>query len=229
MKTKIIATIGPASLEKNVMQGLVDNGVSIIRINTSYGNVKQYTDIIETLLEIDGGSEIQIMLDIKGEDMLSFCESHPMDYIAVSFAERKSQIDSVKNKFPSCKVISKIESQLGVENYKEILESSDGVMIARGDLGEAVSIEKVPPLQKRFTKIAISKGKFVIAATEMLLSMTERPYPTNAEASDVANAVFDGVDAVMLSEETAIGKYPVETVKMMKKIIIEAESVIKEI
>jgi len=101
-------------------------------------------------------------------------------------------------------------------------------MIARGDLSSAVTLEKVPPLQKQFTKEAILKNKYVIAATEMLLSMTDKPYPTNAEVSDVANAVFDGVNAVMLSEETAVGKYPVESVKIMEKIITEAENYTRE-
>ena len=168
------------------------------------------------------------MLDIKNEKILSFCESNKMDFIAVSFAESREQILNIKEKSQNCKIISKIESVKGVENYNEIIEVSDGVMIARGDLSRAVTIEKVPVLQKKFTKIALLKKKFVIAATEMLLSMTENPYPTNAEASDVANAVFDKVDAVMLSEETAIGKYPVDSVIMMRKIIVESEKFLEE-
>jgi pyruvate kinase len=168
------------------------------------------------------------MLDIKSEEILSFCDENKMDLIAVSFAESKEQIESVKSKYPNCVVISKIESVKGVSNYNEILEASDGVMIARGDLSSAVTLEKVPPLQKQFTKEAILKNKYVIAATEMLLSMTEKPYPTNAEVSDVANAVFDGVNAVMLSEETAIGKYPIESVRIMEKVITEAENYIRE-
>lgn len=96
-------------------------------------------------------------------------------------------------------------------------------MVARGDLGEAVSLEKVPPLQKEFTIKTLSKNKFLVTATEMLLSMTENPRPTRAEVSDVANAVFDYSSAVMLSEETAIGKFPVEAVSYMRRIIEEAE------
>ncbi len=97
-------------------------------------------------------------------------------------------------------------------------------MVARGDLGEAVSLEKVPPLQKDFTIKTLAKGRFLVTATEMLLSMTNNPHPTRAEVSDVANAVFEHSSAVMLSEETAIGKYPVETVAYMRKIIVEAEN-----
>ncbi len=229
MKTKIVATIGPASISKDILKGLIDNGIDVIRINTSHGNTEQYEEILKNLAEVDPQSKIKKMLDIKSEDALSFCQKHNMDFIAISFAETGEQIQRVKNKFQDCVVISKIESVKGVENYNEVIDSSDGVMIARGDLSRAVPIEKVPRLQKRFTKIALNKRKFVIAATEMLLSMTEKPYPTNAEVSDVANAVFDGVDALMLSEETAIGKYPVEAVSTMKKIIIEAEKYNEEI
>jgi pyruvate kinase len=223
MKTKIIATIGQASLEKNTMKQLIDSGIDVIRINTSYGDISQYENILKNLSEVDKSNKIKKLLDIKSEEILSFCDENKMDFIAVSFAESKEQILNIKNKLPDCVVISKIESVKGVENYEEILEVSDGVMIARGDLSRAVTLEKVPNLQKKFTRIALSKNKFVIAATEMLLSMTEKPYPTNAEVSDVANAVFDGVGAVMLSEETAVGKYPVEAVRVMEKIIEETE------
>lgn len=228
MRTNVIATIGPSSIDKNILGQLVSEGVDIIRINTSYGDVEQYKNILQNLKEVDPNSRVKKMLDIKSEEILSFCDENEMDLIAVSFAESKEQIESVKSKYPNCVVISKIESVKGVSNYNEILEASDGVMIARGDLSSAVTLEKVPPLQKQFTKEAILKNKYVIAATEMLLSMTEKPYPTNAEVSDVANAVFDGVNAVMLSEETAIGKYPVESVRIMEKVITEAENYIRE-
>lgn len=228
MRTNVIATIGPSSIDKNILGQLVSEGVDIIRINTSYGDVEQYKNILQNLKEVDPNSHVKKMLDIKSEEILSFCDENKMDLIAVSFAESKEQIESVKSKYPNCVVISKIESVKGVSNYNEILEASDGVMIARGDLSSAVTLEKVPPLQKQFTKEAILKNKYVIAATEMLLSMTEKPYPTNAEVSDVANAVFDGVNAVMLSEETAIGKYPIESVRIMEKVITEAENYIRE-
>jgi pyruvate kinase len=129
----------------------------------------------------------------------------------------------MRSLLPETFLISKIESKRGVENFDEILAASDGIMIARGDLGVAESLEKVPPMQKDFTNKAKVKDKFLITATEMLLSMVDNPEPTRAEVSDVANAVFDNSSAVMLSEETAIGKYPVETVIMMRKIIVEAE------
>jgi len=228
MRTNVIATIGPSSIDKDILGQLISEGVDIIRINTSYGDIEQYKKVLQNLKEVDPNSRVKKMLDIKSEDILNFCDENKMDFIAVSFAESKEQIENIKNKHPDCVLISKIESVKGVTNYHDILEVSDGVMIARGDLSSAVTLEKVPPLQKQFTKEAILKNKYVIAATEMLLSMTDKPYPTNAEVSDVANAVFDGVNAVMLSEETAVGKYPVESVKIMEKIITEAENYTRE-
>ena len=121
-------------------------------------------------------------------------------------------------------IISKIEHPLGIENLSEILEASDAVMVARGDLGVEVSPERVPLLQKRIITQANEVGLPVITATQMLESMVERPVPTRAEASDVANAILDGTDAVMLSAETAIGAYPVQTVETMARIALQAEA-----
>jgi pyruvate kinase len=116
-------------------------------------------------------------------------------------------------------LIAKIENRDGVENLAEILDVSDGIMVARGDLGVSLPIYEIPILQKKIIKICGQKGKIAITATQMLESMTGNLRPTRAEVGDVANAVLDGSDYVMLSGETAIGEYPVETVSMMKKII----------
>lgn len=223
MKTKIIATVGPASLDPFVFNKLVEEGINFVRINTAYGTYAQYDQILENLKNARR-PDIQIIYDIKNLEVLDYFNENNLHYIALSFAETIEQIEKVRKTAPEAFIISKIESKEGVENFNQILEATNGIMIARGDLGEAITLEKVPCQQKRFTHLTIHRSKMCIAATEMLLSMTENPTPTRAEVSDVANAVFDGVDAVMLSEETAIGKHPVESVSYMRRIIDDAEN-----
>ena len=121
-------------------------------------------------------------------------------------------------------IISKIESRMGIENIDEIIDESDGIMVARGDLGVNVSLEKLPLLQKSIIRKCRQKGKFAIVATEMLASMHDSPRPTRAEVSDVANAILDGTDCIMLSGETTVGKHPVESVEMMSRICKYVES-----
>ncbi|HEY5600461.1 MAG TPA: pyruvate kinase [Patescibacteria group bacterium] len=222
MKTKIIATIGPATLDFKIFQKLVDSGIDFIRINTSYGDFDQYDLMLRNLKEVKK-KNIEVIFDIKNLEVLDYFKKNNLKYVAVSFTQSITQLKKVKETVPQAFIISKIESVEGVKNFEAILEASDGVMVARGDLAEAENLEKVPCLQKSFTKKTLKAGKYLIAATEMMLSMTQNPTPTRAEVSDVANAVFDGASAVMLSEETAIGKYPVETVEFMRKIIKEAE------
>lgn len=223
IKTKIIATIGPASLEFDVLRQLVEEGIDYIRINTSYGDSQQYDLILNNLKSVPKKKNIQTILDIKSMEKLDYALSNNIKIIALSFAKEPNQVNEIRQNIPDSFVISKIESIRGVENFDAVLDASDGIMVARGDLGTAVSLEKVPPLQKEFTIKTLEKGKFLVTATEMLLSMVNNPLPTRAEVSDVANAVFENSSAVMLSEETAIGKYPVNAVRMMRKIIVEAE------
>ncbi len=223
INTKIIATIGPATLNFNIFQELVIAGIDYIRINTAYGDTTQYDLILENRRKLPNHRHIPVVFDIKHEDIMDYFVEKQLEVVALSFTERAAQIERIRQKAPHAFVIAKIESKEGVKHFDEILESADGIMVARGDLGKAESLEKVPPLQKTFTRKTLEKGKFLVTATEMLLSMTKNPQPTHAEVSDVANAVFDGTSAVMLSEETAIGKYPVETVYFMRRIIEEAE------
>lgn len=148
---------------------------------------------------------------------------HQVDFIAQSFVSNPQNMVQLRKFIAqhnySCKLIAKIENRKGFKNLESILDESDGVMVARGDLGISLPIYEVPIMQKRIIHLCNQREKIDITATQMLESMTHHFRPTRAEVSDVANAVLDGSDYVMLSGETAVGKYPVETVKMMKKII----------
>lgn len=223
IKTKIIATIGPATLDETIFTNLIKAGVDYIRINTSYGDSSQYDQILSNLEKVGPQHKVKVILDIKDLTFLDYAKKNNIHVIALSFAENTQNIDTIRSTISNSHVISKIESKEGVDNFDTILHASDGIMVARGDLAKAETLEKVPPLQKDLTYKTLAEGKFLITATEMLLSMVENEEPTRAEVSDVANAVFDNSSAVMLSEETAIGKHPVETVVMMRKIIVEAE------
>lgn len=159
---------------------------------------------------------------------IEYCTSHDVDFIAHSFVRNKQDVLDIQALLDEAgspiKIISKIENQEGVDNIDEILEHSFGIMIARGDLGIEVSQEKIPAIQTLLIRKAIEKKKPVIVATQMLHSMIYSPRPTRAEVSDVANAIYYRTDAVMLSGETASGKYPVEAVRTMANIIREAEA-----
>ncbi len=163
----------------------------------------------------------------KDKEDLAFGLEHDVDYVALSFVRKADDVRQLKELIAQegkdTPVIAKIEKWEAVNNIEEIMEVTDGIMVARGDLGVEIPLERVPMVQKMLIRNANTAGKPVITATQMLRSMVEQPRPTRAEATDVANAVLDGTDAVMLSEETASGKYPVEAVASMVKIILEAE------
>ncbi|MFA6237613.1 MAG: pyruvate kinase [Bacteriovorax sp.] len=168
----------------------------------------------------------------KDKEDLMFALKEGADYVALSFVRKKEDILAVKHLLHSLKVnvpiISKIEKPQAVDNLDEILSVTDMIMVARGDMGVEVGNHLVPSIQKKIINKCNALGIPVITATQMLESMTENPTPTRAEASDVANAIWDGTDAVMLSGETASGKYPVETIRMMDQIVQEAEKTPKE-
>ena len=317
-KTKIVCTLGPSSLSREVIKKMYSAGMSGVRINTAYGTKGQYSRIIESVREI---GEIPIIVDIKGpeiritakkiivhegeifdagfygqeisfnwdfydkmnigdfvvidngkirtevvkkinrtlslrvmsggeiadgkgvnipnkelsvptlskkdKEIIHFAEKRDIDYIALSFTRNAQDVINVRSEAKGFKgaIIAKIENFEGINNFAEILEFSDGIMVARGDMGVEIEPEKVPIVQKSIIKSCNQRGKPVITATEMLESMMQQPMPTRAEVSDVANAIMDGTDATMLSGETAVGKYPVESVAMMSRIAAEAEKV----
>ena len=324
-KTKIIATIGPASLSKGILKQMVNKGMDCARINTAHGDFEQYKLIIN---RVRLAGNIPVMIDVKGPEIrirtpkelviktsekkqfgfkkgrlpyfsynfsehlskgdflyfdnglikatvvdikkgsfpratllfkeaciinpnkgvnvpgkslkipslsakdkkaIRFALRHKLSFIAISFVRYKEDVLRIRKllgKAPIA-VISKIENQEGIDNIDEIIEVSDGIMVARGDLGVEIPLQKIPYLQKMIIQKCNAVGKIVVVATQMLDSMIKSRIPTRAEVSDVANAVLDGADAVMLSGETAAGKYPVQTVQAMCAIAHEIEDKIK--
>ena len=168
----------------------------------------------------------------KDRSDIEFGIEQGIDFIAASFVRKVSDVLAIReileeNNATHIKIISKIENQEGVENLDEIIEVSDGIMVARGDLGVEIPTEEIPVVQKLMIKKCNEAGKPVITATQMLDSMIRNPRPTRAEVTDVANAIYDGTDAIMLSGETAAGKYPVEAVKTMATIAKRAEETMR--
>jgi len=153
-----------------------------------------------------------------------------VDIVALSFVRNADDVSQLRDRLGGrpITIVAKIEKPEAWDNIEAILDVTDGIMVARGDLGVEISLERVPRIQKSIIRRARRKGKFVITATQMLESMIANPTPTRAEVSDVANAIYDGTDAVMLSGESAVGKYPVESVAMMARIVTETERHIKE-
>lgn len=165
----------------------------------------------------------------KDNEDIVFGLSQDIDFIAASFCRCAQDVRDIKKILFECgredvQIIAKIENMDGVHNVNDILDEADGIMVARGDLGVEVPFEVLPQIQKDLIKICIARGKRVVTATQMLESMAKNPRPTRAEVSDVANAVYDGTSAIMLSGETSVGKYPVETVSAMSNIAEKAES-----
>ncbi len=170
-------------------------------------------------------------LTTKDLSDLRFGIKHGIDFVALSFVRTAKDVLELKDRLSALNsdlpVIAKLERPIAIKNLDQIINACEGVMVARGDLGVEMPPEKVPVIQKRVIEEANNEGKLVITATQMLESMTFSSRPTRAEASDVANAVFDGTDALMLSGETANGNFPIESVEMMAKIIVEAEQLNK--
>lgn len=197
--------------------GIIDTTI----LNTGILKSRKGVNVPNVSLNLPGITE-------KDESDIRFGVAQGIDFIAASFVRRASDVLEIREVLeeeghPDIQIISKIENQEGIDNIDEILDVSDGIMVARGDLGVEVPTEEVPIMQKTIIKKCNQAGKPVITATQMLDSMQVNPRPTRAEAGDVANAIFDGTDAVMLSGETASGDYPVEAVKTMANICMRTE------
>lgn len=252
-KTKIIATIGPASMTKEIISELISHYMSIARLNFSWGSYEWFEEVIGNIREQAQKHNVQIPIiqDLSGPRVqkgqehffggkdgesvitekdiadLDFGIKQNVDYVALSFVGDSYDIIKLKNlikeKGGNQKVIAKVERKIAVDNLEGIIKEADAIMVARGDLGNEFPLEKIPFVQHYIIDECNKAGKMVIVATQMLLSMVENPTPTRAEVSDVAYAILDGANGVMLSEESARGKYPVEAVKMMEKIALVAE------
>ncbi len=212
---------------------LMDDGLIEVRVrkvvDTEIGCEVVYGGVLREHkgMNLPGVNVSAPSLSDKDREDLDFGIDNGVDFIALSFVRKASDIfelrERLKQRNAEIPIIAKIEKAEAIENLDAILDESDGIMIARGDLGVELSAEVIPVLQKKLISRANEAGKVVITATQMLESMISNPRPTRAEASDVANAVFDGTDALMLSGETAVGRYPVKAVEMMSKIAAEAE------
>ena len=208
-------------LIKLVVDEIVDKDIVCIIHNS--GNISSNKSVNVPDVQLNLPSLTQ-----KDIDDIVGAIHNDVDYIAASFVRRKDDVLAIKNildKYNSTiKIISKIENKEGIDNFDEILEVSDGIMVARGDLGVEIPFSKVPIVQKLMIKKTYAQSKIVITATQMMESMIREPNPTRAEVSDVANAIYDGTSAIMLSGETANGKYPVECVKRMVQIALDIEN-----
>lgn len=251
--TNIIATIGPSSCTKETLLKMVDHNMDMARLNFSWSSYEWFEDVINIIKEISKEKEkyIPIIQDLSGprvqdenghhfggsDDIevitkkdiadLDFGLKNNVDYIAMSFVGSKEDIIKlrklIKEKGGHQQIIAKIERKTAVSNLDEIINEADAIMVARGDLGNEFSLEEIPFIQHYIIKKTKEKGKMVIVATQMLLSMVENEIPTRAEVSDIAYAILDGADGIMLSEESAKGKYPIKAIEMMESIAKFAE------
>ncbi len=214
---------------------VIDNGTVGTRVEKKEGG-RLYLRVL------DGGSiQINKGVNVPGRRLnipplsqkdlkaIEYAKDNDVEFLGLSFTRDARDVTNLREMIGSGKqaIIAKIENEEGVRSIAEILEEADAVMVARGDLGVEIEYERVPLVQKDIIKRCNQRGKVVITATQMLESMVESPTPTRAETSDVANAILDGSDAVMLSEETSIGQYPVRAVEMMTRIAREAERMAK--
>ena len=238
--SKIIATLGDAT--DKVLRKIVEGAADAVLIDSYYGNNEQNVERIERVktLREEAGRDLAIIYDVDhiyaknkykliriDEENVDFACANDVDFVACPFVGNLEEITKVKELVKShgknIGIIVKIDCKDGYDNLDDILEISDAIMINRDELGVDISYEDLPGIQKEIVRRANEAAKVVILTTQMLYSMVYNPRPTRAEVSDVANAIFDGVDAVMLTEETAIGDYPCEALETVDRIIRTVE------
>jgi len=251
-RAQIVATLGPATNTYEKIKALAQSGADVFRLNFSWGDFDEHRAQIQHVrqAEKDLGISLVILQDVPGpriqkiaghsynhdsvkaltdhdRECIMFGITEGVDYVALSFVGTAEDVQEcrqfINEKGGKQPIIAKIERAIAVQNLDQIVMSADGLMVARGDLGEEVPLEQIPFVQANIISRANSAGKPVITATQMMLSMVDHAVPTRAEVTDVEAAVMQGSDAVMLSEETAKGSHPLEAVVMMEKILVEAE------
>lgn len=217
-----------ARIKKGQYIYIDDGNIALVAEECGKKHLKAKVAVGGIIKEHKGINMPDVRLDFRGVTQkdrgdIRFCLENKVDYIAQSFVRSKEDICALKGEFRGnlykCQVIAKIENREGIRNIDEIISASEGIMIARGDMGVSIPLYEVPIIQKKIIRQCNQSRKFVITATQMLESMTGNRLPTRAEVSDVANAMLDGSDYLMLSAETAVGLYPVDCVDMMNKII----------
>lgn len=249
-KIQIIATIGPSSKEKSTIKEMVERGMSIARLNFSWGTHDEHLAFVEKIRAVaeEKNCSIPIIQDLSGPRVqeekghtfdagmsvitekdihdLVFAEKAQPEYVALSFVRSGDDIRELRNLLAersiSSKIIAKIEREEALHALDSIIEEADGIMIARGDLGENIPLETLPFVTKDILKKCTALSKPVVVATQMLTSMIHDIDPARADITDIAQAVLDGTSATMLSDETAIGEFPVEAVALMRKVVDEA-------
>ncbi len=251
-RVQIVATIGPASNKLEILKPMIEAGMDIARINFTWIDLTNDDDRIMAIRTVakECGRIIPIIADLPGprvqeagghtynpspssslttkdEEMLKFCVENEIEYVALSFVANVEDITRYRNAIKKYggtqKIIAKIERRAAVDALDEIISAADAAMVARGDLGKEVPLEEIPFIQKAIITKANIAHKPVITATQMMFSMIDHKEPTRAEVADVEEAVASGSDAVMLSEETASGQFPVEAVTMMERVITATE------
>ena len=251
-RAQIVATLGPISSDIEHVRALARAGADVFRLNFSWGTPSEHAERIAHIRQVEKeiGTPIVILQDVPGpriqetaghtydhsqasaltehdKECILFGIEQGVDCVALSFVGSAKDVDEcrafIHEKGGKQPVVAKIERAVALDNLSEIIESADAVMVARGDLGEEVPLERIPFVQADIIRKANKAGKPVITATQMMLSMVDHPEPTRAEVTDVEVAITQGSDAVMLSEETAKGQYSVDAVMMMEKIVSEAE------